>query len=104
MKVLALYSLAAALYVSGGAFMKWSDGLTRTLPTLALLGCFAAGALVQAWAMKHDALAPSYIIVLGLEAMLAVIAGRLLFAEQMSVKLISGVVLVVGGIVLLRTP
>ena len=34
MKNLALYSLAAALYVAGGAFMKYSDGLTKVFPRL----------------------------------------------------------------------
>jgi hypothetical protein len=36
MKSLVLYSLAAALYVVGGTFMKHSRGLTRLFPALAL--------------------------------------------------------------------
>ena len=32
MKIIAFYALAAALYVTGGAFMKYSQGLTRLLP------------------------------------------------------------------------
>jgi multidrug transporter EmrE-like cation transporter len=102
MKALALYSLAAALYVVGGVFMKYSAGLTRWLPALALVVVFGAGALIQAWAMKQEALGSSYVVVLGLEALLAVIAGYFLFAEQMTPKMISGVVLVVLGIILLR--
>ena len=102
MKALSLYSLAAALYVAGGVFMKHSAGLTRWRPALALAIFFGAGALVQAWAMKHEPLGSSYVVVLGLEALLAVIAGYFLFAEQMTVKTISGVVLVVLGIILLR--
>lgn len=102
MKALALYSLAAALYVVGGVFMKYSAGLTRWLPALALVVVFGAGALIQAWAMKQEALGSSYVVVLGLEALLAVIAGYFLFAEQMTPKTISGVVLVVLGIILLR--
>jgi small multidrug resistance pump len=102
MKALALYSLAAALYVVGGVFMKYSAGLTRWRPALALVVVFGAGALIQAWAMKQEALGSSYVVVLGLEALLAVIAGYFLFAEQMTPKMISGVVLVVLGIILLR--
>jgi multidrug transporter EmrE-like cation transporter len=102
MKALSLYSLAAALYVAGGVFMKQSAGLTRWLPAVALVVFFGAGALVQAWAMKQEALGSSYVVVLGLEALLAVFAGYLLFAEQMTAKMICGVVLVVFGIVLLR--
>ena len=52
--------------------------------------------------MKHEALGPSYVVVLGLEAMLAVVAGRMLFGEPVSMKMLGGVVLVVVGITLLR--
>ena len=103
MKALFLYSLAAALYVAGGVFMKHSAGLTRGLPVLALVIVFGAGALVQAWAMKHEELGSGYVVVLGLEALLAMIAGYFIFAEQMTARMVSGVVLVLLGIVLLRT-
>jgi small multidrug resistance pump len=102
MKNLGLYALAATLYVTGGAFMKYSNGLTKLFPTLALVGCFAAGALLQAWAMKHEALGASYVVVLGLEALLAVVAGNVIFGEPISAKLFGGIFLVIAGITLLR--
>lgn len=102
MKALSLYALAAALYVAGGVFMKQSAGLTRGLPAAALVVVFGAGALIQARAMKQEALGSSYVVVLGLEALLAVIAGYFLFAEQMTARMISGVVFIVLGIILLR--
>lgn len=102
MKTIVLYSLAAAMYVAGGTFMKYSGGLTRLVPTLALVAFFSTGALIQAWAMKHEPLGPSYVVVLGLEAMLAVVAGSVIFGEQVSMRMLGGVVLVVMGIVVLR--
>jgi quaternary ammonium compound-resistance protein SugE len=102
MKTLGLYTLAAALYVAGGMSMKYSNGLAHWKPGVALVGFFAAGALLQAWAMKHEALGPSYVVVLGLEALLAVIAGNLIFSEVISARLLAGVVLVVLGIAVLR--
>jgi multidrug transporter EmrE-like cation transporter len=102
MKNFGLYTLAAALYVTGGAFMKYSNGVTKLIPTLALVGCFVAGALMQAWAMKQEALGPSYVVVLGLEALLAVLAGKVVFGEPLSAQLFGGVVLVLAGITLLR--
>jgi len=104
MQALALYSLAAALYVTGGVLMKHSAGLTRWLPALALVVVFGCGALIQAWAMKQESLGSSYVVVLGLEALLAVIAGYFLFAEQVNARMLSGVALVVAGILLLRLP
>ena len=102
MKTLALYSLAAGLYVVGGVFMKYSRGLTRLVPTFALVVAFGAGALIQAWAMRREQLGPSYVVVLGLEALLAVVAGNLIFGETISVKIVTGVILVVMGIMVLR--
>ena len=102
MKVIAFYAVAAALYVAGGTFMKYSQGLTRLLPLLALVMLFSAGALLQAWAMKHEALGPSYVVVLGLEALLAMVAGSVIFTEPVTVKIFCGVALVVLGIILLR--
>jgi multidrug transporter EmrE-like cation transporter len=66
------------------------------------VGCFVAGALLQAWTMKHEALGPSYVVVLGLEALLGVIAGNVIFGEPISVKMFGGVFLVVMEITVLR--
>lgn len=104
MKPLALYCLAATLYVAGGIFMKYSRGLTRLFPTVALVALFSAGALIQAWAMRRDQLGPSYVVVLGLEALLAVVAGNLMFGEAITTKVIAGVLFVLLGIVILRWP
>jgi multidrug resistance protein EbrB len=104
MKTLALYSIAAIMYVTGGALMKYSQGLTQALPTLGLTALFSTGALIQARAMRHEELGSSYVAVLGLEALLAITLGALLFGEQLSARAAAGIALVVSGIVLLRLP
>jgi len=102
MKALALYSVAASFYVAGGVFMKYSRGLTLLAPTVALVLLFGAGALTQPVAMRRDAMGPSYVVVLGLEALLAVVAGHFFFHEALTTKVFVGVMLVVMGIVFLR--
>jgi multidrug resistance protein EbrB len=104
MKTLLLYSIAAIMYVTGGALMKYSQGLTQTLPTLGLTALFSTGALIQARAMRYEELGSSYVVVLGLEARLAIALGALLFGEQLSARAAAGIALVVIGIVLLRFP
>jgi multidrug resistance protein EbrB len=104
MKTLVLYSIAAMMYVTGGALMKYSQGLTQPLPTLGLTALFSTGALIQARAMRYEQLGSSYILVLGLEALLAMVLGTLLFGEQISGRAAAGITLVVIGIVLLRFP
>jgi multidrug transporter EmrE-like cation transporter len=42
------------------------------------------------------------VVVLGLEAIIAVAAGHLIFGEAMTLKIFSGVILVVMGILVLR--
>ena len=54
--------------------------------------------------MRYEQLGSSYILVLGLEALLAIILGMLLFGEQLSGVLPPGIILVVIGIVILRLP
>ena len=104
MKTLVLYSIAAIMYVTGGALMKYSQGLTQAWPTVGLTALFSTGALIQARAMRYEQLGSSYILVLGLEALLAIILGMLLFGEQLSGRAAAGITLVVIGIVLLRLP
>ena len=43
MKTLVLYSIAAIMYVTGGALMKYSQGLTQALPTVGLTALFSTG-------------------------------------------------------------
>jgi multidrug transporter EmrE-like cation transporter len=46
----------------------------------------------------------TWFVVLGVEALLAVIAGYFLYAEQLNARMLGGVALVVAGTLLLRLP
>jgi len=94
--------LAAVSFTVGGIFMKLSDGLSKWTPTLALFGLFIVGACLQTMAMKREDLAVTYLIVLGLEAVLAFLFGVFLFDESTSFGRVSGVALVAIGIAALR--
>ena len=102
--VRSLASVQGALAIQAIHSFGSPEQHARWLPGLALVALFSAGALMQAWAMKREPLGSSYVVVLGLEALLAVLAGYFLFAEQMTIKMISGVVLVILGMILLRLP
>jgi multidrug transporter EmrE-like cation transporter len=100
---LTLASLAALLFTVGGIFMKRADGLQHAAPVMTFMLLFAAGAALQSQAMRGSELGATYIIVLGLEAVLAVTLGVVLFAEPLTLRKVGAVVLIVGGIALLRT-
>ena len=95
--------LAALFFTVGGVFMKLSDGLTKFWPTLIVFALFVIGAALQTLAMKREDLAVTYLLVVGLESILAFLFGILVFSESCTPLRIAGVLLITGGIVSLRS-
>jgi multidrug transporter EmrE-like cation transporter len=95
--------LAALFFTVGGVFMKLSDGLTKFWPTLFVFALFLIGAALQTLAMKREDLAVTYLLVVGLESILAFLFGVLVFSESCTPVRIAGVLLITGGIVSLRS-
>lgn len=94
---------AALAFTVGGVFMKWSQGLTQTLPTLAMLGLFAVGAILLALSIDvRGQLGPAYLIVLGLEAILALALGAILFGEHATPPRLLGLGLLIIGMILIE--
>jgi multidrug transporter EmrE-like cation transporter len=93
---------SALCFTTGGIFMKLSEGLTRPGATALLFILFIAGACLQTLAMRGEDLGVTYIVVLGVEAILAFIFGWLLFNEQVSPLKIAGILAILAGIVALR--
>jgi multidrug transporter EmrE-like cation transporter len=99
----AMVILAALLFTVGGIFMKLSEGLTRFWPTLIVFALFVTGAALQTLAMKREDLAVTYLVVVGLEAVLAFLFGVVVFSESCSLARIAGVLLITLGILSLRS-
>jgi multidrug transporter EmrE-like cation transporter len=101
--VTTLLNLVAALaYATGGVMMKRSDGFRNLAPSVLVFGCFALGATVQTFALKRQQLGSGYVIVLGLEAVAALVLGARLYKEPLDATKLVAAALVVVGIVLLR--
>jgi small multidrug resistance pump/quaternary ammonium compound-resistance protein SugE len=95
--------IAAALaYTSGGVCMKYSFGLTRPLPTVLLFTLFLLGAGLQALAMRSTDMGVAYILVLGLESLLAFIFSIYFFNEVATMTRVIAVFLITMGIILLH--
>ncbi|HEY1911368.1 MAG TPA: SMR family transporter [Vicinamibacterales bacterium] len=97
-----LVVLAALAFSVGGYCMKLSAGLTRPLPSVLLFALFGLGAALQTLAMRDEPMSVTYIVVLGLEAVTAYALGAIFLNEHSSITKMSGVALVVAGIILLR--
>lgn len=97
-------AIAAALaFTVGGVFMKLSQGLTQPLPTLAMLGLFALGAALLTLSIDaRGELGPAYLVVLGLEAVLAFAFGAMLFGENANLGRMVGLGLLIAGMVLIE--
>ncbi len=98
-----LLSLCAAIaYTIGGVCMKYSDGFTQPWPSVGVFYLFALGAGIQTFVTTRGELAVSYIVVLGLEAILALLFGTFIFKEGISLIKIVGFSLVIAGVGFLR--
>jgi multidrug transporter EmrE-like cation transporter len=99
-----LLSLSAALsFTVGGIFMEWSDGLSRFWPSLAIYGLFCAGASFQTLAIKNTSMGATYVLVVGLEAMIAMALSIFILKENHSILNLGGVVLIIIGVIFLRS-
>ena len=99
---LILALLSALAFTAGDVFMKHSDGLTRLAPSLLVYLFFAGGASFQARAMRGAELSVTSIVVMGLEAALAIGIGIVYFKEGLSLFKVAGLVLIVAGIAVLQ--
>ncbi len=100
---LGLMVTAALAFTIGGVFMKWSNGLTQTLPTLAMLLLFAIGATLLTLSIDvRGELGPAYLVVLGLEAILALALGTIVFGEHATAPRLFGLVLLIAGMILIE--
>jgi len=98
-----LAGLAALSFSIGGYFMKLSVGLTHLRPTLLMFAFFSVGTVLQTVAMRGEQMAITYIVVLGFEAVTALLLSMILLNESGSFSKFAGVALVLAGIFVLRT-
>jgi small multidrug resistance pump/quaternary ammonium compound-resistance protein SugE len=94
---------AALSFTVGGVFMELSNGLSRPFASLMVYLMFGLGASLQALATQNTGMGITYILVLGLEAVLAVLFSAVLFREDYSALKLVGVFLVAVGITFLRS-
>lgn len=94
---------AAFCFSIGGMYMKLSQGLSLLIPSLLVYTFFYAGASLQTLATNKSDLGGTYIFVLGLESVLTLLIGAMLFQENYSPLKLVGISLVVAGIIFLRT-
>lgn len=81
---LLIFLCAAILYSLGGVCMKASEGLTKPGPSVLLFALFFAAAACQSIGMRNAEMGSSYVLVLGLEAIVAVALGMWFFGDHLT--------------------
>lgn len=99
----AMVVAAALAFTIGGVFMKLSHGFSQPLPSFAMLALFVIGAILLSLSIEaRGELGPAYLVVLGLEAIMAFAFGAMLFGEHPDVGRLVGLALLIIGMILIE--
>jgi len=94
--------IGSVAFSIGGAFMRMSDGFTRLWPSLIVATCFVVGAGFLAKAVNRGGLSTTYVIGLGLEALISVGIGLAVLGERLTVAQTAGVAIILVGLATLK--
>ncbi|HZY07937.1 MAG TPA: SMR family transporter [Ilumatobacteraceae bacterium] len=94
--------IGSVAFSIGGAFMRLSEGFTRLWPSVIVATCFVVGAGFLAKAVNRGGLSTTYVIGLGLEALISVGIGLALLGERLTVSQTAGVAIILVGLATLK--
>lgn len=94
--------LAGLLEVGWAVGLKANPGFTRLLPAALTVGALVASVLLLARAMQDLPLGTAYATWVGIGAVGTVVAGVLLYGENISVVKVVSVTAIIGGLVGLK--
>ena len=94
--------IGSVAFSVGGAFMRLSEGFTRLWPSVIVATCFVVGAGFLAKAVNRGGLSTTYVIGLGLEALISVGIGLALLGERLTVSQTAGVAIILVGLATLK--
>lgn len=86
----------------GGAFMRQSDGFTKFWPSVVIAACFVVGSAFLARAVNRGGLSTTYVVGLGIEAVISVGIGLALLGERLTGAQTAGIAIIVLGLVTLK--
>ena len=95
--------IAVALEVSGTMLLPVSQNFTRPVPTLSLIGCYAASFYCLTFALNTLPIAVVYATWSGLGIFLITLFGYLVFEQALDWRAIVGLLLIVAGVVLVNS-
>lgn len=98
-----LILVAAGLFEIGWAIgLKYTEGFTRTWPTIGTIGAMVLSVSLLGYAMKSLPVGTAYAVWVGVGAVGTAILGIVLFGESASPARLASLVLIVAGIIGLK--
>lgn len=90
--------IGSVAFSVGGAFMRLSDGFTRLWPSVLVAACFVVGAGFLARAVHRGGLGQTYVLGLGIEAVISVGIGLAVLGERLTVAQTAGIAIILVGL------
>ncbi|UJA19038.1 multidrug efflux SMR transporter [Thermoleophilia bacterium SCSIO 60948] len=97
-----LLAIAIALEVFGSSLLKATEGLTRPLPTVAMLGAYALSIFLLTQVVRELEIGFTYAVWAGVGTVAIATIGVLALGEAATLAKFGGVLLVASGVVLLN--
>jgi len=95
--------VVAGLFEVGWAIgLKYTDGFSRTVPTVLTIAAMVVSITLLAWAMKFLPVGTAYAVWTGIGAIGTVVLGIVLFGEPATVARLVSIGLILAGIVGLK--
>lgn len=98
-----LILIASILFeVFGMLFLKYSNGFTNLLPTAGGVGCFITSIWLMSISLKHIEMGIAYAAWAAASTAIVAVLGIAFYAESISSFKVTGITLIVIGVVLLN--
>ena len=91
--------LAIAFEIAGTTAMKLSNGLTRPLPSMAILGCYTVSLALATLSVRTIPVGTAYAVWSGLGTAAIVTIGVLWFQEPLGALKLASLALVILGVI-----
>ena len=102
MKTIAILFLAVLSEVTATTSLKFSEGFTKLVPSVIVVLGYGASFYLLSMTLKVMPIGIAYAFWSGIGIVLTVIAGKIIWNESLDLARISGIVLIIAGILIIN--
>ena len=102
MKTAIIFFFAVLSEVTATTALKFSEGFTRLVPSIIVVVGYGLSFYLLSLSLKVIPIGVAYALLSGIGIVLTVIAGMILWREQLDWARVVGIVLIIGGILVIN--